>query len=95
MSYSIVAVSGLAGHSLGSWKAPKGHEVWLRDFLPKDLPGGIRVLVFGYDTELLNSKNKSSITDFGSIFLDRLKTARDDVRVLFTAYLHGAEMESF
>ncbi len=90
-----MAVSGLAGHSLGSWKAPRGHEVWLRDFLPKDLPGGIRVLVFGYDTELLNSRNKSSITDFGSIFLDRLKTARDDARVLFTAYLHGAEMKSF
>src|SRR4051812_14120734 len=46
---SVIAVSGLASHALGSFKAPNKSEVWLRDFLPRDVPS-IRVLIYGYDT---------------------------------------------
>ena len=89
LSYSIVAVSGLASHGLGSWKEPGGHNVWLRDFLPNDIPGRIRVLIYGYDTHLLDSKNNGSIADIATSFLSRLKSVRDNASVSITTSGHG------
>lgn len=89
LSYSIVAVSGLASHGLGSWKEPGGHHVWLRDFLPEDIPGRIRVLIYGYDTYLLNSKNNGSITDIATSFLSRLKSVRDNVSITTYYFPHN------
>ena len=98
LSFSIVAASGLASHGLGSWKASGKHDVWLHDFLPedlpKDLPGGIRILSFGYDTDLLHSDNKASISDLAAMFLASLKNARTEARVLLTAYPHSLQMKS-
>ncbi|KAH6881035.1 hypothetical protein B0T10DRAFT_609236 [Thelonectria olida] len=34
----IIAVPGLGSHALSSWKSPNSNDVWLRDFLPKDVP---------------------------------------------------------
>ncbi|KAJ8108205.1 hypothetical protein OPT61_g8336 [Boeremia exigua] len=34
----IIAVPGLASHAFGSWKSPNNSDVWLRDFLPVDVP---------------------------------------------------------
>jgi hypothetical protein len=76
----IVAVTGLAGHALGSWKAPRDTKVWLRDFLPKENPTA-RVLTYGYDTKILGSVSKSSIHDLGMAFLEALKVARSDDEV--------------
>ncbi|SPO06920.1 uncharacterized protein DNG_09614 [Cephalotrichum gorgonifer] len=58
----IIAVPGLGSHPIASWKSPTRNNVWLRDFLPKDLPN-IRVLLYGYDTKLPGSLSKQSIED--------------------------------
>lgn len=36
-SFSIIAVTGLAGHAFGSWRSRGSPRMWLRDLLPKDI----------------------------------------------------------
>ncbi|KAL5592378.1 hypothetical protein FOBRF1_013404 [Fusarium oxysporum] len=67
----IIAVPGHGSHALGSWKSPNSDEVWLRDFLPKDVPN-IRVLLYGYDTTLPGSLSKQSIEDLGGALLEQI-----------------------
>ncbi|KAH6973907.1 hypothetical protein EDB80DRAFT_595707 [Ilyonectria destructans] len=67
----IIAVPGLGSHALGSWKSPNSDDVWLRDFLPKDVPN-IRVLLYGYDTTLPGSVSKQSIEDLGGVLLEQI-----------------------
>ncbi|KAJ5900022.1 hypothetical protein N7495_004766 [Penicillium taxi] len=75
----IIAVPGLGSHALGSWKSIDSDEVWLRDFLPIDLPEDlpkVRVLLYGYDTTLLNSLSKQSIEDLGGALLEQINAFR-------------------
>ncbi|KAL8294757.1 hypothetical protein RB600_000626 [Gaeumannomyces tritici] len=67
----VIAVPGLGSHALGSWKSPNSDDVWLRDFLPKDVPN-IRVLLYGYDTTLTDNRLKQSIEDLGATFLEQV-----------------------
>ncbi|GKT93566.1 ankyrin repeat-containing protein [Colletotrichum tofieldiae] len=71
----IIAVPGLGSHALGSWKSSHSDAVWLRDFLPQDVPG-IRVLLYGYDTTLPGSLSRQSIGDLGGILLERVVAFR-------------------
>ncbi|KAJ5894279.1 hypothetical protein N7495_005970 [Penicillium taxi] len=71
----IIAIPGLGSHALGSWKSTDSDEVWLRDFLPKDLPN-IRVLLYGYDTTLSGSLSKQSIEDLGGALLELITAFR-------------------
>ena len=73
----VIAVSDLASHPLGSFKSPSRDKVWLRDFLPKDIPR-IRVLLYGYSSPLQNSRSKDSIEDLGNRLLEDLKAFRGD-----------------
>lgn len=72
---SVIAVPGLGSHAIGSWKSPTSNDVWLRDYLPDDVPN-IRVLLYGYDTSLVGSDSKDSIEDLGSRFLESIKAFR-------------------
>ncbi|ORY70348.1 uncharacterized protein BCR38DRAFT_471661 [Pseudomassariella vexata] len=67
----IIAVRGLASHAIGSWKSPKSNDIWLRDWLPEDIPN-VRVLLYGYDTTLLKNTSKASIEDLGQRLLESL-----------------------
>ncbi|UKZ73736.1 hypothetical protein TrVFT333_001386 [Trichoderma virens FT-333] len=52
-----IAISGLSSHPFGSWQ-PHGSDksfMWIRDSLPRDLPG-VRTIIYGYDTALINSE---------------------------------------
>lgn len=71
---------GLASHAIGSWKASGGNEVWLRDYLPTDVPG-IRVLLYGYDTDLLKSDSRKSIEEMGQMLLESVNAFRGDLQV--------------
>ncbi|KAM5359278.1 hypothetical protein ACJA88_015171 [Fusarium oxysporum] len=71
----VIAVPGLGSHALGSWKSPNSDDVWLRDFLPKDVPN-IRVLLYGYDTVLPGSLSKQSIEDLGGALLEQVVAFR-------------------
>ncbi|KAG7110792.1 hypothetical protein HYQ45_017512 [Verticillium longisporum] len=68
---SVIAVPGLGSHALGSWKTPDSDQVWLRDFLPQDLPK-IRVLIYGYDTTLQDSASKQCLSGLGRTLLEEL-----------------------
>ncbi|KAI0439883.1 hypothetical protein F4803DRAFT_529566 [Xylaria telfairii] len=56
-SLDIVAVHGLNGHREKTWTAANSVH-WLRDLLPKDLPG-VRVLSWGYDANTHSSDRAS------------------------------------
>ncbi|KAF5538071.1 ankyrin protein 3 [Fusarium phyllophilum] len=60
----LVAVCGLGGHALGSFKEKNGRFVWLRDALPSDIPNA-RILTYGYDTKLSKSNAFQNLTDLG------------------------------
>ncbi|KAH7215630.1 hypothetical protein DER44DRAFT_806689 [Fusarium oxysporum] len=47
----VIAVCGLGGHALGSFKEKNGRFVWLRDALPSDTPNA-RILTYGYNSQL-------------------------------------------
>ena len=69
----IIAVTGLAGHAFGSWAASS--NMWLRDFLPNDLPKA-RILLYGYDSNLAGSQSKNIISDFSKNFVVKFNTMR-------------------
>lgn len=73
---SIIAIPGLGSHAIGGFKAKTGNNVWLRDFLPDDIPTA-RVLTYGYDTTVAEPNSKYSITDLAKAFLDSYKTFRE------------------
>lgn len=73
--FSIIAVTGLAGHAFGSWKARGGNAMWLRDFLPENTPHA-RILTYGYDSKLLGNNSTASIREFSRNFLEALNSAR-------------------
>ncbi|KAI9859674.1 MAG: hypothetical protein M1813_006605 [Trichoglossum hirsutum] len=71
----IIAVPGLGSHAMGAFKAKGGNNIWLRDFLPKDIPTA-RILVYGYDTTITEKDVKHSITDLAIAFLDSIRAFR-------------------
>ena len=82
----IVAVTGLAGHAIGSWKSPGETDVWIRDYLSDDKVNA-RVLTYGYDTTLVRSRSKCSIHDLAMGLLEALKSSRTNEKV--RVRLHG------
>ncbi|KAL9003003.1 MAG: hypothetical protein Q9188_004103 [Gyalolechia gomerana] len=59
----VIAITGLAGHAFGSW-AHSRSEMWLRDYLPKDVPN------------LQANKASSIFADYSTNFINRLKEMR-------------------
>lgn len=49
--------------------------MWLRDFIPTDLPHA-RILTYGYDTTLAGSKSNARISDYAKEFLATVIDAR-------------------
>lgn len=77
---SLIAVTGLGGHAFGSWKLRDSHKMWLRDYLPKDLPKQ-RIILYGYDTTLQNSQSKQSIEELGKQLWDHISAFRNSTKV--------------
>jgi hypothetical protein len=73
---------GLSAHAFGSWKSPDQDDVmWLRDFLPLDLPDS-RVLTWGYPSNIKN--DQSSIAAISRDFLQGIRLARGkSVKILY------------
>ncbi|EHK23526.1 uncharacterized protein TRIVIDRAFT_64038 [Trichoderma virens Gv29-8] len=61
----IIAVSGLSSHPFGSWKERGGTFMWLRDEVAKTAKRA-RVLLYGYDTTLVNSESFQDIGDIAT-----------------------------
>lgn len=73
----IVAIHGINGHALNTWKA-EGGALWLRDFMCKDIRSA-RVFTFGYDAQLLFTESHASLQKFAASLLDELMVARGGV----------------
>ncbi|CAG9993969.1 unnamed protein product [Clonostachys byssicola] len=71
----IIAISGLNGHAFGSFKRKQGSFMWLRDALPLDVRNA-RILIYGYDTQLIQSHSFQNLTDLGRTLQGYLKTIR-------------------
>ncbi|KAF4955463.1 hypothetical protein FSARC_11830 [Fusarium sarcochroum] len=71
----VIAVTGLGGHAFGSWVNSKG-DMWLRDYLPKDLQGRARILIYGYPSALQDGNNQSSLSDYSACFMQDLMGIR-------------------
>lgn len=70
----IIAITGLAGHAFGSW-ATATQRMWLRDFLPRDLPQA-RVMLYGYDSRIVNSQSRSILADLSSNLIAKFNAMR-------------------
>lgn len=69
--HSLVALSGLNSHAFGSFKVKGDSFMWLRDSLPAKLPG-TRILIYGYDTQLVGSRSFQTLQDLGVSLRDTL-----------------------
>ena len=78
--FSIIAVTGLAGHAFGSWKSREEQQMWLRDFLPNTTKEA-RILTYGYDTKLPGSQSSASILELSKKLLESVKTIRNQHNV--------------
>ncbi|KAI1172686.1 Alpha/Beta hydrolase protein [Nemania sp. FL0916] len=79
-SYDIVAVHGLNGHYLDTWRDKPGSPtatLWLRDLLPEKLPG-CRVMTFEYDASI-HSMSTGSVRSNAKALCERLYDKREDV----------------
>ncbi|KAA8909657.1 hypothetical protein FN846DRAFT_776022 [Sphaerosporella brunnea] len=71
----VVAVTGLNGHSWGSWRGrEKAGRMWLRDYLGQDLPQ-FRTMTYGYNSKL-HAHNVDTILDYGLGFLEEIRKVR-------------------
>ncbi|KAK6429616.1 hypothetical protein LTR95_014238 [Oleoguttula sp. CCFEE 5521] len=71
----IIAVTGLSGHALGSFRSANGTSVWLRDFAPQDIPRA-RFITYGYDTAVVVSNNNQGVGELAHTLLDGLVSFR-------------------
>ena len=70
--YSCIAISGLASHPFGSWRGPRNF-MWLRDGLPKDIPG-VRCIIFGYETRLSQTQSFKNVDDIATSLAFQLRS---------------------
>ncbi|KAL7920620.1 hypothetical protein ACQKWADRAFT_298002 [Trichoderma austrokoningii] len=70
-----IAISGLASHPFGSWQphGPDKSFMWIRDELPRSLPG-VRAVLYGYDSRLIGSNSFQSISDIAVSLIWNLKS---------------------
>ncbi|TEY36167.1 hypothetical protein BOTCAL_0563g00030 [Botryotinia calthae] len=80
---SIIAVVGLGTHAFGTFrsKTSGSHEMWLRDFLPQDIPNS-RILLYGYDSIVSEGQSIETIEDIANTFLSRLSLRRQNTSTL-------------
>jgi len=79
----IVAIHGLNGSASGTWTREttnkKTHEktstLWLRDLLPKDIPGA-RIYTYSYDSKVVFSKSRATTEDHAQSLLWALQAER-------------------
>jgi hypothetical protein len=71
----IIAVHGINGSAFETWTHENG-TMWLKDLLPKQLPGW-RVYTFGYPAEIAFTRADGSIDEFASTLLAEVNLIRD------------------
>ncbi|KAI5793152.1 hypothetical protein EDC01DRAFT_630151 [Geopyxis carbonaria] len=80
----VCAVHGLNGHAFNTWvnreldtKADKAGTMWLRDFLPAEMPLA-KIMTYGYNSVLTSATTKKAeVTDFARDLLERLVEVKE------------------
>jgi hypothetical protein len=72
--FSIVAVHGLGGDPFKTWEEAN-HKIWLRDFLPSQVPNA-RIMSYGYNSAVALSRSVAGIDEFATDLLVRLSDER-------------------
>ena len=87
---SIVAVHGLGGHLYDTWTEEKSGKMWLRDFLPSQVPH-TRIMSYGYDSLVAFSKSELELGDVAADLLNRLDGERGTPEVIWPkkAFCHS------
>ena len=73
---SVVAIHGLGGDRKGTWTSSSKQKLWLKDFLPLNLPNA-RIMTYGYNSSIAFGPNMSDIDDHATDLLASLLDARD------------------
>ena len=76
LSISIVAVHGLNGDPVNTWKHPKTTHFWLQDSLPHDIKGA-RILNYGYNADVVFGNSTANIWDHAKSLLGSLIDERE------------------
>ena len=75
-----MAVHGLAGDAIDTWTHPKSNALWLKDFLPKQIPDA-RILSFGYNAAAAFSESTAEVIDHAKSLLASLVDKREEAEV--------------
>lgn len=78
-SLDVVAVTGLGGHALGSFRSTDGTSVWLRDFGPEDVSQA-RFITYGYGTTVASSDSNQGVREVAMTLLQELAIFRRRTR---------------
>ncbi|VUC27567.1 unnamed protein product [Clonostachys rosea] len=69
---SVIAIPGLGGHTFESFQQRGSTFMWLRDRLPKDIPGA-RIFTWGYESMECGGDFLLNIEDLGMDFREALR----------------------
>ncbi|CCA76563.1 hypothetical protein PIIN_10556 [Serendipita indica DSM 11827] len=89
----IIAIHGLDGHRLDAWTETESKAMWLREFLPEDIPRA-RILTYGYDADTRSSEftSTNTIQRHAMGFMQAVERARKGVErrpIIFLAHSLG------
>jgi ankyrin repeat domain-containing protein 50 len=76
----IVAIHGLNGNAISTWRHEPDGTVWLRDLLPNFLPG-CRVYTYGYPSKIW-SQSSERVQEYALNLLVSLRDVREDLNAV-------------
>ncbi|KAL6696427.1 ankyrin repeat-containing domain protein [Trichoderma pleuroticola] len=77
----IIAVHGLGSSVETTWTHKESNKLWLRDFLPLDLPKA-RIMTYSHNSTWQSQALVKDLSDYGRQFLDVLERMKDETLVL-------------
>ncbi|KAI5919946.1 hypothetical protein F4810DRAFT_457729 [Camillea tinctor] len=77
----IIAIHGLNGDAFTTWTHANG-KMWIRDFLPKFLPG-CRVYTYGYPSKVFCNSSLSRVQEYSKGLLSSVRDLYDDPDTVF------------
>ncbi|KAF8537282.1 hypothetical protein BDD12DRAFT_982249 [Trichophaea hybrida] len=81
VDYSIITVTGLAGHAYGSWRDRGSGRMWLQEFLPQDVKH-VRIMTYGYNTSLIGRTVDDTLLDYRRQLVAQLENTRGSSEAL-------------